>query len=167
VKPGTKPWTGDEDDALTQEVADGTPIDEIAGKIGRTRSAIRSRAYVLRLKFGRANAARMVPVLLLLFTPPAFGGVPELNVEAICTARSVDAKMVQSPPDQSTADCVRDEEAAKQELGTLWTSTLVSIRKQCESDARSLHTTSYLDLLACIQIAEDMKSGPKMETEKQ
>jgi hypothetical protein len=38
------------------EVADGTPIDEIAGRIGRTRSAIRSRAYVLRLKFSRANA---------------------------------------------------------------------------------------------------------------
>jgi hypothetical protein len=61
VKPGTKPWTGDEDDALTRDVADGTPIDEIAGKMGRTRSAIRSRAYVLRLKFSRPNAGRMVP----------------------------------------------------------------------------------------------------------
>lgn len=27
MKPGTKPWTGDEDDALTREVADGTPIE--------------------------------------------------------------------------------------------------------------------------------------------
>jgi hypothetical protein len=61
VKPGTKPWTCDDDDALTREVADGTAIDEIAGKIGRTRSAIRSRAYVLRLKFSRANAGRTVP----------------------------------------------------------------------------------------------------------
>jgi hypothetical protein len=61
VKPGTKPWTGDEDDALTREVADGIPIDEIARKIGRTRSAIRSRAYVLRLKFSRADAGRTVP----------------------------------------------------------------------------------------------------------
>ena len=59
MKPGTKPWTGDEDDALTREAADGTSIDEIAGKIDRTRSAIRSRAYVLRLKFARANAGRL------------------------------------------------------------------------------------------------------------
>jgi hypothetical protein len=61
VKPGTKPWTGDEDDALTRGVADGIPIDEIARKIGRTRSAIRSRAYVLRLKFRRADAETIRP----------------------------------------------------------------------------------------------------------
>jgi hypothetical protein len=113
------------------------------------------------------RALVLFAVLLLLFTPPAFGGVPELNVKAICKARSADAKMLQSPPDQSTADCMRDEEAAKQQLGTLWTSTSVSIRKQCESDARSLHTTSYLDLLACIQIAEDVKPSPKKQTGKQ
>jgi hypothetical protein len=99
----------------------------------------------------------LLAVLLLLFTPPAFGGVPELDVMAIC----------RSPPDQSTADCVRDEEAAKQQLNTLWTSTSVSIRNQCESDARSLGTMSYLDLLTCVQIAEDMKSGPKKKTGKQ
>ena len=113
------------------------------------------------------RALVLFAVLLLLFTPPAFGGVPKLNVKAICKARSADAKMLQSPPDQSTAECMRDEEAAKQELGTLWTSTSVSIRKQCESDARSLHTTSYRDLLTCIQIAEDTKSGPKKQTGKQ
>jgi hypothetical protein len=102
-----------------------------------------------------------------LFTPPAFGGVPEPNIKAICKARSADAEMLKSPPDQSTADCVRDEEAAKHQLGTLWTSTSVSIRHQCESDARSLHTTSYRDLLTCIQIAEDTKPGPKKKTGKQ
>jgi hypothetical protein len=112
------------------------------------------------------RALVLFAVLQPLFTPPAFGGVPELNIKAVCKARSADAKMLQSPPDESIADCVRDEEAAKQRLGTLWTSTSVSIRNQCESDARSLHTTSYLDLLACIQIAEDTKS-PKKKTGKQ
>ena len=113
------------------------------------------------------RALVLFAVLLLLFTPPAFGGVPKLNVKAICKARSADAKMLQSPPDQSTVDCMREEEAAKQQLGTLWTSTSVSIRKQCESDARSLHTTSYRDLLTCIQITEDIKPSPKKETGKQ
>jgi hypothetical protein len=112
------------------------------------------------------RALVLFAVLQPLFTPPAFGGVPELNIKAVCKARSADAEMLQSPPDQNTADCVRDEEAAKQQLGTLWTSISVSIRIQCESDSRSLHTTSYLDLLACIQIAEDTKS-PKKKTGKQ
>ena len=105
-------------------------------------------------------------ILLPLFTLPAFGGVPELNVNAVCKARSADAKMLQSPPDESTADCVRDEEAAKQQLSTLWVSTSVAIRSRCQSDARSLGTRSYLDLLSCAQLAEDTKSDPKKVTGK-
>jgi len=103
-------------------------------------------------------------MLLPLFAPPAFAGVPELNVKAVCNARSTDAKMLHSPPDQSTVECVRDEEAAKQQLGNLWASTSVPIRDRCESDARSLGMMCYLDLLICIQMAEDLKSGPKKGT---
>jgi hypothetical protein len=115
------------------------------------------------------RALRLFAVLLPLLTPPAFGGEPQLNVKAVCKARSTDAKMLRSPPDQSLADCVREEEIAKQQLGLLWESTSARIRNRCVSDARSLGTTSYLDLLACIQIAEDeaMKSSPKKETGKQ
>ena len=105
--------------------------------------------------------ALLFTALLPLSTPPAYAGGPELNVKAICQARSADAKMMHSVPLESTADCVRNEEAAKQELSTLWASTSAPIRNRCESDARSLGTTSYLDLLTCIQITEDedMKSG--------
>jgi hypothetical protein len=110
------------------------------------------------------RAFLLFAVLLPLFTPEAFGGAPELNAKAVCKARSVDAEMLRSPPDQSIADCVRDEEAAKRQLGTLWASTSVPMRNQCESDARSLGTTSYLDLLTCIQMTEDMKSDSKKET---
>jgi hypothetical protein len=113
------------------------------------------------------RALVLFAVLLPLFTPPALGRMPELNVNAICKSRAADAKMMQSAPLESIADCVRDEEAAKQQLSTLWESTSVPIWNRCESDARSLGTTSYLDLLACIQITEDMKSGPKNETGKQ
>jgi hypothetical protein len=113
------------------------------------------------------RALVLFAVLLLLFTPPAFGGAPELNVKAICKARSADAKMMQSPPDQSIADCVRDEESAKQQLGILWASTSVPIRNRCKSDSRALGTTSYLDLLTCIHIAEDTKPSPQKQTGKQ
>jgi hypothetical protein len=115
------------------------------------------------------RALVLFAVLPLLFTPPALGQMPELNVKAICKSRSADAKIMQSVPLESIADCVHDEEAAKQQLNTLWASTAVPIRNRCQSEARSLGTTSYLDLVACIQIAqdEDMKSGPKKATGKQ
>lgn len=103
-------------------------------------------------------------VLLLLVTPPAFAGEPEINVKAVCNARSADAKNSKIPPDQSDEDCVRDEEAARQQLGALWASTSVYIRNQCQADARSLGTLDYFDLLSCLQIAEDLKSVPQEET---
>jgi hypothetical protein len=96
--------------------------------------------------------------LLSLLASPAFGREPELNIKTICNSRATDAKLLQSTPDQSIADCIHDEEAAKGELGPLWTSTSAPIRNRCETDARSLGTTSYLDLLTCIQMEEEMKS---------
>jgi hypothetical protein len=104
---------------------------------------------------------------LVPFTTPALGRMPELNVKAVCNARSADAKILRSAPAQSIADCVRDEEAAKQRLSSLWESTSASTRTKCEGDTRALGMTSYLDLLTCVQMADDMKSGPKKETGKQ
>jgi hypothetical protein len=103
---------------------------------------------------------------LALLTPPAFGQVPDINAQAVCNARDGDAKVMHSAPLQSVAECVQDESDAKQQLGVVWASTSVPIRNRCESDGRALGTTSYLDLLACIQIAEDEKSGPKQATGK-
>ena len=96
----------------------------------------------------------------------AFGQVPELKVKATCKARLADARMVRSPPDQSMTDCVRDEEAAKQQLNKLWASTPVSIRNRCESDARFLGMRSYLDVLSCIYIANDSKPDSKKDAER-
>ena len=113
------------------------------------------------------RAAVLAVVLLSLSTPHALGRIPELSVKAVCKARSDDARKVKAPPDQSMTDCVRDEEAAKQQLNTLWESTPASIRKRCESDARSLGTLSYLDLLSCIQIGKDLKSDSRKDAGKQ
>jgi hypothetical protein len=105
-------------------------------------------------------------VLLALLTAPAFAQLPQLNVKTVCQARAADAKKVQSPPDQSMTECLRDEEAAKRQLTALWPSTPASTRKLCESDGRALGMRSYLDLLTCIQIADDLKPQPKKEPKR-
>lgn len=100
-------------------------------------------------------------VLLSLLASPTFGGEPRLNIKAICRSREADAKMLRSTPVQSMEDCVHDEEAAKAQLAGLWASSSASVRNRCVSDAHSLGTTSYLDLLTCIQMEEEMKLNAK------
>ena len=109
----------------------------------------------------KVSAFSAAAVLLSLLTSPAFSGEPRLNVSTICKSREADAKMLRSTPVRSTEDCMHDEEAAKTQLSSLWTSTSASVRNRCVSDARALGTTSYLDLLTCVQMEEEMKSGAK------
>ena len=109
----------------------------------------------------KVSAFSAFAVLASLLASPAFGGEPTLNIKGICKSREADAKMLRSTPVQSTEDCMHDEEAAKTQLGMLWRSTSASVRSRCVSDARSLGTTSYLDLLTCIQMEQEMKSGAK------
>jgi hypothetical protein len=49
---------------------------------------------------------------------------------------------------------------------TRWATISVQIRNGCESDARSPGTTSYLDLLTCMEMSEEMKSGLKTGVQK-
>jgi hypothetical protein len=106
-------------------------------------------------------------VLPALATLPALARMPEISVQAVCNARAADARILRSAPMQSTADCVHDEENAKQQLSSIWDSTPAAIRQQCKGDARAMGTTSYLDLLTCVQMAGDIKSGPQKQAEKQ
>ena len=96
----------------------------------------------------------------------ASGRVPELNVKAICKTRDADARLFRSTTGQSVDECVHDEENAKQQLNSLWSTTAAPIRNRCESEGHSLGTTSYLDLIACIQMAEELKDDIKPEPKK-
>ena len=112
------------------------------------------------------RASMWFAVLLAGLMLPAFAGVPALNVDAICKRRAADAKLLRSTPGQSVADCVHGEEAAKQQLSAVWEKSSARTRRQCESEARSLGTTSYLDLLTCLQMAEEMKSDSQKKAGK-
>lgn len=115
----------------------------------------------LGFKMKKITGLLVFAILPALLTPPAFGREPKLNVKAICKSREADARMLRSTTGQSVEECVRDEEAAKERLSSVWASASATIRNRCESDARSLGTTSYLDLLTCIQMEADVKSGSK------
>lgn len=90
--------------------------------------------------------------------------LPKINIESLCRARSADDKMMKLPESQSVADCIQDENTSKERLGTLWPAAAGSIRARCRADAVALGTLSYLDLLTCLQIADDIK-GPSSNTQ--
>ena len=62
------------------------------------------------------------------------------------------------PEAQSVSDCVRDEKTSRDKLGTTWPAAAASIRARCRADAVALGTLSYLDLLSCLQLSDDIKA---------
>ena len=93
-------------------------------------------------------------------TTPVSGRMPDLNVEALCKARSADAKLMKFTEAQNVADCIRDEKDAKQQLDGIWPLTPASVRARCISESIALGTRGYLDLVTCIQIDTGTKSVP-------
>ncbi|WGD50583.1 hypothetical protein QA641_34095 [Bradyrhizobium sp. CB1650] len=96
---------------------------------------------------------------------PVSDRVPELKVEALCESTSETDKAMGLALAQSFADCMRDETAARQQLGTVWATAKPAVRDTCESEATSLGTQSYVDLLTCIQMTETasaMSSMPQL-----
>ena len=65
--------------------------------------------------------------------------------------------MMKLPEAQRVADCIQEEKASKEKLGTIWPAAAGSIRARCRADARALGTLSYVDLLTCLQLADDIK----------
>jgi len=53
------PWTPKEEAILRQEALAGRPVAEIASKMGRSLSAVRTRAYMLRIMLGRPLGRRI------------------------------------------------------------------------------------------------------------
>jgi hypothetical protein len=95
--------------------------------------------------------------LALLASPtviPVSDRIPELKVEALCKATSETDKAMGLALAQSFTDCMRDETAAQQQLGTVWSTTKPALRDACEGEAMAEGTQSYVDLLTCIQMAD-------------
>ena len=105
------------------------------------------------------KAALLSLALLASSAPiPVSERVPELKIEALCKATSETDKAMGLALAQSVADCMRDETAAQQQLGTIWSTTKPAVRDTCEGEAASGPAQSYVDLLTCIQMT-DMASA--------
>jgi hypothetical protein len=97
-------------------------------------------------------------------TTAAAESVPRIDIESLCRVRSAEDRMMKLPEAQSVADCIQDEKASRDKLGTIWPAAAGSIRARCRADAVALGTMSYVDLLTCLQLADDIKgtsSGAK------
>ena len=86
--------------------------------------------------------------------------MPQLNVEATCKATVATDKAMGLDLAQSFDDCMRDENAAQQQLSTIWLSNSAELRNRCEGEATAGGSDSYVDLLTCMQMAADWVKSP-------
>jgi hypothetical protein len=99
-------------------------------------------------------------ILTGLLTAAAADTMPKIDSEKLCKARSAAERLTKLAQLQSVPDCVKEENDARERLGHLWDTTETKIRKRCRSDAVALGTLNYVDLLTCIQMADDLKAHP-------
>jgi hypothetical protein len=56
--------------------------------------------------------------------------------------------------DQSLKSCIRDEQQARQQLGSQWSKFTASSRAGCSANERVGGTPSYVTLLTCLQMGQ-------------
>ncbi len=103
----------------------------------------------------------LLPILVgLPLATPVADTVPKLGVEASCkAAMSADAALG-ADRDQTYSACMNDENQAQQELTTVWMNYPAPLRTRCELEAAAGGLPSYVDLLVCLQVANDSSSSP-------
>ena len=107
----------------------------------------------------------LLPILVgLPLATPIADGVPKLAVESSCkAAMSADAALG-ADRDQTYSSCMNDENQAQQELTTVWANYPAPLRTRCELEAAAGGLPSYVDLLVCLQVANDTSSSSMTPT---
>ena len=91
-------------------------------------------------------------------TTPVADSLPKIGSEKLCKARAAEDRMRKFAELESVEDCVREQNDARQKLDSAWSATERAVRNRCKAQSIALGTLSYVDLLICIQMAEDLKS---------
>ena len=94
---------------------------------------------------------------------PIADRVPVINVEKTCKDSTETDKSANIALPQSYQDCMRDENAAKDQLAGVWSTYPASVRASCQQEATLVGEGSYVDLLTCMQMTDPAKLTPTMD----
>jgi len=89
--------------------------------------------------------------------------VPVINVEKTCKDSSTADKEANIALAQPFDICMRDENDAKQQVNTVWSTYPAPVRERCAQEATLLGEGSYVGLLTCMQMSDPAKPTPTMD----
>jgi hypothetical protein len=90
---------------------------------------------------------------------PVGDSVPIFDIERSCKETAATDKAMDLALPQSAANCLRDENAAREQLAAIWSTYSASIRDRCEREATIL-SPSYVDMLTCMQMTDPSTITP-------
>lgn len=98
----------------------------------------------------------LIAVGTLAAAAPVRAEVPELNIGPTCQAAAIGSN-AQNPKEA----CERSENGARAELKKQWAGFPADERRRCTSLTEMGGSPSYVELLTCLQAAEDAAKLPK------
>ena len=94
------------------------------------------------------------------FATPVADRVPVIDVEKTCKETAATDKATNLDLPQSVENCMRDENAARQQVAAVWSNYSASIRDRCAAEATIAGIGSYVDLLTCMQMTDPATLSP-------
>ena len=88
-------------------------------------------------------------------------GVPKFDIPSGCRVDSTQAFDLSVGLNETVKRCVADEQRALTKLQTQWSQFREPDKTQCTGEANIGGTPSYVDLLTCLQLANDARQLPK------
>jgi hypothetical protein len=86
-------------------------------------------ALIIASEMKALGALAAMFALAVTVAAPAFAGAPTLNTQKICERRDAEARILKSTTGKSIEECVHDEEAAHQQLNSLWDKTSANLSR--------------------------------------
>jgi hypothetical protein len=87
--------------------------------------------------------------------------VPKFDIARGCRVDSTQAFDLSVGLNETVKRCVADEQQALTKLQTQWSQFREPDKTQCTGEANIGGTPSYVDLLTCLQLANDARQLPK------
>jgi hypothetical protein len=88
-------------------------------------------------------------------------GVPKFDIARGCRVDSTQAFDLSVGLNETVKRCVADEQQALTKLQTQWSQFREPDKTQCTGEANIGGTPSYVDLLTCLQLANDARQLQK------